>query len=94
MTQVWLHVQNNIRILSTFNICIKRDPSQFTLFEHEGYWDTWNRETKATTNAHNVEGILDPTYIPLSLEHDLFQEKQKYVTKSLSKKSRQIKAKI
>ena len=59
--------------LLAFKRGINRDPSQFTLFKHEKYWDTWNRETNATAHAQNIEQVLDHTYVPLGPDqHDLF----------------------
>ena len=65
--------------IHAFKRGIKRDPSQFTMFKHEKYWDSWNRETKATANAQNVENVLNPDFVPLPPNIGLFQEQQKYM---------------
>ena len=65
--------------LLAFKRGIKRDPGKSTLPRHDKYWDTWNRELNAISNAQDVANILNPKHVPMGPESHLFLEQQKYV---------------
>ena len=66
--------------VESFRRGIKHEITYFTVLKDDKQWDTWNRSTMAQARAQDVDSILDPAYIPVTIaEKELFQEKQKYM---------------
>ena len=59
---------------------IKRNTSQFIPLKDDAAWDNWNRGTIAQARAQDLDEVLDPNYIPATVEAtELFKEKQKFM---------------
>jgi hypothetical protein len=59
---------------------IKRDPASFSVLKDNKQWDSVHRTLKAQTCYQDVDDILDPSYVPTTVEDiELFAEKQKYM---------------
>ena len=70
-----------------FRRCIKRDSSLFPYLVREKFNDTWHRSFESQARAQNFFEVLDPSYVPVSVEEkDLFNEKLKYVYAILEQK--------
>ena len=66
---------------------IKRDPTLFPVLKEEKFNDTWHRSFANQARAQDVMQVLDPSYVPVSIEDkELFDEKQKYVYAILEQK--------
>ncbi|ACI65686.1 predicted protein [Phaeodactylum tricornutum CCAP 1055/1] len=53
-------------------------------FKHDRYWDNFYRSFVVTAVSHNVEKVLDPSYLPTDpLEKSLFEEQNKFVYSAL-----------
>ena len=65
---------------------IKRSPESFTVMKDNKQWDSVHRTLKAQTNYQDVADVLDPNYVPKTVEDiALFEEKQKYMYSVLEK---------
>jgi hypothetical protein len=65
---------------------IKRDPASFTVMKDNKQWDSVHRTLIAQTNYQDVADVLDPAYVPKTVEEiSLFEEKQKYMYSVLEK---------
>ena len=69
-----------IDLVRDFKRGIKRDPSQFSIFKDDATWDNWNRSTIAQARTQDIEDVLKPSFIPVTIEDiQLFEEKQKFM---------------
>ncbi len=66
-------------LLSKFKKGIKRDVLLFVVLKDLKQWDLWHCSTLAQARAQDVYNVLDPTYMPLPPEKDLFEAKQRYM---------------
>ncbi|EEC42961.1 predicted protein [Phaeodactylum tricornutum CCAP 1055/1] len=63
---------------------IKRDKTHYPVLKDDRYWDNFYRSFVVTAVTHNVDKVLDPTYIPTDpLEKSLFEEQNKFVYSAL-----------
>ena len=59
---------------------IKRDKGHYTVLKDEKEWDDWKRGVESTATTHGCENVLDPVYIPNSVDDvALFDEQQKFM---------------
>src|SRR5687768_17395128 len=69
-----------VDIVKEFKRGIKRDISQFPTLKDDNTWDNWNRSTVAQARAQDIIDVLNPAYIPSTVEDiQLFGEKQKFM---------------
>ena len=58
---------------------IKRDITAFTVYRERKAWETWYREFSATAKAQGLGNVLDPDYVPATLDDDeVFKLEQEY----------------
>ncbi|EEC51029.1 predicted protein [Phaeodactylum tricornutum CCAP 1055/1] len=63
---------------------IKRDKTHYPVLKDDRYWDNFYRSFVVTAVSHNVEKVLDPSYLPTDpLEKSLFEEQNKFVYSAL-----------
>ena len=59
---------------------IKRDKTQYEVLKDEKQWDSWKRQIESTATAHGCENILDPKFIPASVDAvELYDAQQKFM---------------
>jgi hypothetical protein len=63
---------------------IKRDKAHYPVLKDDRYWDNFYRSFVVTAVSHNVEKVLDPSYVPTNpADSSLFEEQKKFVYSAL-----------
>jgi hypothetical protein len=63
---------------------VKRDKTHYPVLKDDKYWDNFYRSFVVTAVSHNVEKVLDPTYVPTEpSDKALFEEQKKFVYSAL-----------
>ena len=66
--------------VDAFKKTIKRDPSAFQQFSDKRKWATWKLHFVATATAQDLQDVLDPHYVPATLEDTaIFQLKNHFL---------------
>ena len=52
------------RDVTEFKKRVKRDTSIYPKFQDDKLWDKWNMAVQAITKTHDVQAVLDGTYVP------------------------------
>ena len=66
-----------ITLRDNFAKSIKKDPEAYPAFKEARFWDTWNRELHSKAHLHDLSNVLDPTYLPTTVEENELFELQK-----------------
>jgi hypothetical protein len=71
------HVRDQV---ADFKRGIRRDASAFIILKDNKQWDNCHRTLRAQSSTQDVDDVLDPNYVPISIEDiALFAEKQKFM---------------
>ena len=61
----------------SFARSIKKDPESYPAFKEARFWDTWNRELISKAHLHELSNVLDPTFVPATVEQTHLIDLQK-----------------
>ena len=75
-----------VDLVADFKKSIKRDASLYPNLKDHRQWNNWKRAVLAQANAHDIQEVFDPEYIPYPGEQErLFQEKNRFAYAVLNK---------
>ena len=66
---------------------VKRSLSDYNIFKEDRLWHSWNRHLMTTARSHNVDNVLNLSYIPSTADDiALLQEQKRFVFSVLEQK--------
>ena len=70
----------------TFQKSIKKDKDAYPRLTKEEDFESWYREIHTTARLHDIAEVMDPTYIPVSMEDiNTFRVKQNFAFSAFEK---------